>query len=490
MAMVSERGPYRVPMALHLHNRNKLLLALRDRLEVEKRPVCGFVFLQGGEEQTRYCTDHFILFRQESYFAYLFGVREPGFFGALDVATGRAILFMPRLEPDYEIWCGRIEPPSHFKEVYGVDLVHYIDEIADILKQQSGEEMNRMLYLLHGLNTDSNKYSKPAHFQGIESFEVDLEILHPVLTECRVVKSHFEVELLRYANKISSAAHVEVMQAAKSGMTEYQLESIFLHHVYFHGGCRHVSYTCICATGENGAILHYGHAAAPNNRSIEDGDMALLDMGAEYHFYGSDITCSFPVNGKFTADQCVVYGAVLLAQKSVIQAIKPGVNWVDMHKLAESKILESLKDGGLLEGNVNEMMGKRLGAVFMPHGLGHFLGLDTHDPGGYTKGMERYTDSGLRSLRTTRVLQEGMVITVEPGCYFIDSLLVSAMDKPETSKFFNKQVIERFKGSGGVRLEDNIVVTADGCENLTNCPREIWEVQAVMNGTPWPIPLL
>ncbi|KAL5537741.1 hypothetical protein UlMin_045392 [Ulmus minor] len=206
------------------------------------------------------------------------------------------------------------------------------------------------------------------------------------------------------------------------------------------------------------AVLHYGHAAAPNDRTFEDGDMALLDMGAEYNFYGSDITCSFPVNGKFTPDLLLIYNAVLDAHDAVISMMKPGVSWLDMHKLAEKIILESLRGGGVLVGNVDDMMAERVGAVFMPHGLGHLLGLDTHDPGGYTKGMQRPKEPGLKSLRTTRELQAGIVITVEPGCYFIDALLVPAMESSNTTEFFNREAIARFKGFGGVRIESDLVI--------------------------------
>ncbi|MCL7045934.1 hypothetical protein MKW94_008125, partial [Papaver nudicaule] len=278
-----------------------------------------------------------------------------------------------------------------------------------------------------------------------------------------------------------------VMRKTKAGMKEYQLESMFLHHTYMYGGCRHCSYTCICATGGNSSVLHYGHAAAPNDRTFEDGDMALLDMGAEYNFYGSDITCSFPVNGKFTSDQKLIYNAVLKAHDDVISAMKPGVNWVDMHKLAEKTILEALKDGGILIGDVHDMMSERIGAVFMPHGLGHLLGIDTHDPGGYPKEIERPKEPGLKSLRTARDLNEGMVITVEPGCYFIDALLVPAMESSITSKFFNRKEIERFKTFGGVRIESDLYITFNGANNLTNCPRQTWEIEAVMAGAPWPL---
>ncbi|KAJ4913410.1 Metallopeptidase M24 family protein [Raphanus sativus] len=483
---MSSLTPPPVPMELHAVNRRKLCDSLRRHLSSSDRPLDGLVLLQGGEEKTRYCTDHAELFRQESYFAYLFGVKEPDFYGAIDIGSGKSILFIPRLPEDYAVWLGEIKPLSHFKETYMVDMVYYVDEIIQVLSEQFKGTGKPLLYLLHGLNTDSGNLSKPASFEGIEKFETDLTTLHPILAECRVTKSSLELQLLQFANDISSEAHVEVMRRVTPGMKEYQMESMFLHHTYMYGGCRHCSYTCICATGDNSAVLHYGHAAAPNDRTFEDGDLALLDMGGEYHFYASDITCSFPVNGKFTSDQSLIYNAVLKAHNSVISAMKPGVNWVDMHKLAERIILESLKKGSILTGDVDEMMVERLGAVFMPHGLGHFMGIDTHDTGGYPMGVERPKEPGLKSLRTARDLLEGMVITVEPGCYFIKALLIPAMENAKTSKFFNRETIERFKNIGGVRIESDLVVTANGCKNMTNVPRETWEIEAVMAGAPWP----
>ncbi|ONK80686.1 uncharacterized protein A4U43_C01F20610 [Asparagus officinalis] len=487
MASPSSLSPPPVPMQLFARNREKLLRSLRDHLASISRPIQGFVLLQGGDEQTRYCTDHAEVFRQESYFAYLFGVREPGFYGAVDVSSGRSYLFAPRLPAEYAVWLGEIKPLSYFKERYMVDMVFYVDEIVQVLHDHFGEAGKPLLFLLYGQNTDSDNFSKPAELEEMENFETDLNTLHPVLTECRVIKSELELDLIQYANDVSSEAHVEVMRKIRPGMKEYQLESTFLHHSYMYGGCRHCSYTCICATGENSAVLHYGHAAAPNDRTLQDGDISLFDMGAEYHFYGSDITCSFPVNGKFTKEQIIIYNAVLMAHDAVISSMRPGVDWIHMHKLAEKTILESLKAAGLMLGDIDGMMAKRLGAVFMPHGLGHFLGIDTHDPGGYPKGTERSKEPGLKSLRTIRELKEGMVITVEPGCYFIDALLVPALGDPTTSKFFNREEIIKYKNFGGVRIESDLYVTANGCKNLTHCPRTVSEIEAVMAGAPWPL---
>lgn len=237
----------------------------------------------------------------------------------------------------------------------------------------------------------------------------------------RVIKSPAEAEVLRYVAKVSSDAHKRVMKNIRPGWHEYQGEAEFLHHAYSVGGCRHVSYTCICGAGTNSAILHYGHAGSPNDRLIKDGEMCLFDMGANYNGYAADITCSFPVNGKFTDDQKLIYNAVLAARDAVCGAAKEGVSWVDMHLLANRVMLGEMKKGGLLQGEVDEMMSAGLNAIFQPHGLGHLIGLDVHDVGGYlTHCPERPTQPGANRLRMARTLVAGMYVTIEPGCYFID----------------------------------------------------------------------
>ena len=431
---------------------------------------------------------HFVTPSQESYFAYLFGVVEPGFFGTIDLRSGSCKLFMPRLPAAYATWMGRIKPADEVRARYGVDEVLYTDDLAASLAAAP------LVHLLVGLNTDSGSVCAPASFPGLEALRSEAGALHPVLSECRVVKSAAEAGLMRYAARVSSAAHCAVMAAARVGMAEYQLEALFRFYIAYYGGMRHVSYTCICATGPNAATLHYGHAGAPNDRTLAHGDMALLDMGGEYAFYGSDITRSFPVGGTFSAPQRLVYGAVLGAQDAVLGAMRPGVEWADMHRLAERTILAALLAGGLLQTGggaeteasaLDAMCGSHLGAVFMPHGLGHLLGIDTHDVGGYPPGRERIQQPGIRSLRMNRPLAEGMVVTVEPGCYFIDHLLDAALADAGQSRFLVPAAIAAFRGFGGVRLEDVVLVTAAGFENFTRCPRTLEEVEGVMAGAPW-----
>jgi len=286
------------------------------------------------------------------------------------------------------------------------------------------------------------------------------------------------------ANLVSSQAHVYVMRHIKPGMAERQLESLFCAWSYYFGGARHTAYPCICAAGNNGSVLHYGHAGRPNLKILENGEMVVLDMGATYNGYATDITRSYPVNGKFTADQRAIYEAVREAQLAVMQAMKPGVRWPAMHQLAERVIVKHLiKIGVLHNGTEEEMFAVHIGAVFMPHGLGHLMGLSTHDVGGYPKGgPERGTTPGIKYLRTSRELKEGMVITVEPGLYFNGPTLDKALKNADQKKFINEEVLNRFRGTGGVRLEDDLLLTKDGAENLTILPVMPDELEAVIRG--------
>jgi Xaa-Pro dipeptidase len=465
-------GTYRVPMRMHAENRRRLV----ERLRAHGAAPQGVVVLEGGAAEYRYDTDTEEVFQQESFFKWAFGVKEPGFFGAIEVGTGKSWLFMPRLPAAWAVWQGRIEPPAHFEALYAVDEVRYVDEIADTLAGLAAKP----LYLLKGRNTDSGNWTKPARFEGIERFEADESLLHPNMVECRLIKTGDEIELLRYVNGVTSAAHLEVMRQIRPGMTEFHLEAIFRHEIYLRGGCRFTAYHCICGCGPNSAVLHYGHAGAPNDRVLEDGDLFLDDSGAEYHGYASDVTCSYPVNGRFTPDQRMVYETVLAANRAVQAAMKPGVPWPDMHRLAERTIAERLLAAGLLRGSVDALMAAFVPSLFMPHGLGHLMGLDVHDPGGYPAGLMRSDEPGLRSLRCGRALEAGMVITVEPGVYFIDAVLEPALEDKRYARFLVPEVVKRFRGFGGVRIEDDVLVTATGAENLTRVPRTVDEIERVM----------
>ncbi|CAH1153328.1 unnamed protein product [Phaedon cochleariae] len=463
-------GPHtlEVPLILFETNRRRLVEELK---KIQENSV---VLLKGGSEISFYDTDTSYVFRQESYFTWCFGVTEAGCYGIINVTTGEASLFVPRYPDEYAVWMGPLKPLEEFKNKYGVHHVYYVDQMNEIL-----EKINRKLVLtLKGQNTDSGLTAIEATYDGIEKFQVDNKTLFPIIANLRVVKTEPEIAVMKYVIEVSSSAHRHVMRMSKAGLYEYQCESEFLNYCYKHGGCRHVSYTCICGSGPNGAILHYGHAGCPNNYRLQDGMLCLFDMGANYYGYAADITVTFPVNGKFTPDQKFIYEAVLRSNLAVLNAGKPGVSWSDMHLLANRVLLEELKNGGLLKGSIDEMMDADLAEIFQPHGLGHLLGLDVHDVGGYLEGYpERSDRPGLKKLRTARLLEENMFLTIEPGCYFIDPLLDRALADPKQSRFLVPEVLERFRGFGGVRIEDDVRITKNGIINLTKVPRTVQEIE-------------
>jgi Xaa-Pro dipeptidase len=389
-------------------------------------------------------------------------------------------MFVPRLSPDFAVWMGKLRTLDDYKSALEVDEVVYTDTISDWVASLKPST----IFVLEGTNTDSGEATKTtATFTGIEKYDVDRKTLYPILTYQRVIKTSRELDVMRYVNRVSSRAHIEVMKQCRIGMSQRQLESLFLHNVYFHGGCRHASYTCICATGSDCAVLHY----PDNDKPVIDGQMALLDMGGEYCCYASDITCSFPVNGRFTAQQKIVYQGVLDAQRNVMKGMKPGASWVDLHVLAMRTAMDHLRAANIIKGTWEELASSQIPYIFQPHGMGHLLGMDVHDVGGVPEGTERPKEDMLRRLRNLRTLDAGMVLTVEPGIYFNHSLLEKAFADPVKSKYLNEALIRAdYWHFGGVRLEDDVIVTATGCENITCCPREIADVEATMAGATLP----
>jgi Xaa-Pro dipeptidase len=460
-----------------------------------------------------YDSDTELLFRQDSWFNYVFGVTESDCYGALDIATGRSTIFIPRLPSEYQVIMGSIHPPERFEQLYGVDAVSYTDCLFSWLEEHHSDAC---LYLLEGQNTDSktiptsinfkeeNDYRPEKKHQKIYaslveiygSERVNMKDFFHVCCTARVTKSEYEKQLMWYTAHVASRAHVAVMRSIAPHQMEYELEAKFLYEIYKHGGCRRAAYICICGTGTNSAVLHYGHAGAPNDRQLLPGDMALLDMGGEYHGYVSDITCSYPVDGKFTEKQKAVYQGVLNAQIKVLTMFKVGVSYRDCHLAAEREILKQLIRIGIVVGGsvdddqfLDELARVRLGATFFPHGLGHMIGCDTHDVAGYAEGtIPRSPEPGLVKLRTARYLEAGMILTVEPGCYFIPYLVDLALASDVLSKYLDRDVLNEYRNFGGIRLEDVVSVSPEGSppDNLTTCPRLVEEVESVMSGGPWP----
>ncbi|KEG12979.1 aminopeptidase P [Trypanosoma grayi] len=462
--------PFKVKREMYREQRLRLGASMRSCMDASHA-----AFLQGGSEVPVNSTDINYLFWQESYFAYLFGCNIPDSFGAV-LVDGKGVLFIPRYPQSYAVWMGELPTPESVKAATEVEEVYYTDEINTVLTSKGVQTVE----VMSGVNSDSGLEVMTAQLPAGSKLRVSTSWLFNTLSSQRCYKTDLEVELLRYVCKVSSDAHIHVMQHCKPGMSQHHLESTFLHYVYYYGGCRKVGYTCICGTGHHGAILHYPNNDAP----VENGSMALLDMGGQYAGYSSDITCSFPVNGKFTEDQRIIYNAVLDAHNAVLKNLKPGVNWVDMHKLALRVMCEHLVRAGILIGDVDTIMQKRIMGLFQPHGLGHLLGMDVHDVGGYIEGCpSRPAESDCCKLRMARVLEKGLFLTVEPGCYINRVLLTDAFQNPEYKTHLNEAKLRSLWDFGGVRIESDILITERGAINMTVVPRTVEEIERTMAGT-------
>jgi|SRR5690625_1066837 len=438
-------------------NRKKLCGLFEENLN-------GVVYLKGARLMYRYNTDYEFPFRQESNFWYLTGVNEPDYDMVLDLKTQELHLFAPKRDAMFAVWHGRIKSREEIMDDYRPDHLHYGTELLSVLRDLNPE-------LIYCLNEEHAEFLEELD----RSFEVDTEALTDAITYCRSIKTEWELNQMREAARINGLAHLEVLKGLQPGLHEYEMKAIFDHCQIRHGLLQE-AYVGIHASGPNSAILHY----TENDRKMKSGDLYLIDAGYELNGYASDVSRTYPVNGRFSGFQAAIYQVVLNGQKAALEAAAPGVRMESLHMLTAKVMTEGLQDLGLLYGDTEELVDNNIFALFFPHGLGHFLGLDTHDVGGYPKGVERIDRPGLRYLRVRRDLQAGMVITVEPGIYFIPALLRPAFEDPEKSRFLNREKIEKHFDFGGVRIEDNLIINEEGTENLTRVPKEIKEIEEVM----------
>ena len=443
----------------HLH-REKLFSLFDDHQH-------GVVYIQAAETMYRYGTDYEFPFRQESNFWYLTGANEADCSLILDLNKEEYHLFVPKRDAQYAVWHGYVKSKEQYQEDYKPDHLHYSNEILSVLNKLSPE-------MVYCLNEEQAEFIEDLN----RGFKVDSDTLKDALTYCRVIKTEWEIEQMRKACRVNNAAYVACMKAIKPGMMEYEVKAVF-NEIQLKHGLLQDAYNGIFASGVNGSILHY----VENNSEITDGDLFLMDAGFECNGYASDYTRTFPANGKFTEIQAGIYQCVLNAHSEVIESIRPGVKMEDLHLMAARIMMGGLKHMGILKGEIDDIMEKNIFALFFPHGLGHFLGLDTHDVGGYPKGVERIDRPGIKFLRARRELQPGMVITIEPGIYFVPAVLESAIDDLEKAVFLDVEKVKGLLNFGGVRIEDDILVTETGYENLTNVPKEIAEIEALMNAT-------
>ena len=409
-------------------------------------------------------------YRHDSYFYYLSGFKEPEAVIVLVAGadrTSRSILFCREKNPEREIWDGFRHGPEAARVTFGFDAAFGIDTLDAALPTL----MANVPALFYALGRDE-KFDARVHGwlasvraqsrSGVLAPTVVHDI-KPLLDEMRLIKDAGEIAIMRQAAIISGGAHARAMRMSAPGKTEYQIEAELLHEFRF-AGSEFPAYTSIVAAGANACVLHYQAGAA----RMQDGDLVLIDAGCELNGYASDITRTYPANGRFSGPQKTLYDIVLAAQSAAIAAARPGAGFNDGHDAAVRVLTEGMLETGLLDrqkvGTIEDAVANDSYRQFYMHRTGHWLGMDVHDVGDYREAAVAGAESG--AAKPWRRLQPGMVLTVEPGLY-----VRPAEGVPE--QYWNI----------GIRIEDDVVITESGCEVLSaSAPKTVAEIEAVMRG--------
>ena len=414
-------------------------------------PENSAVVIAGAAVQYRNA-DSSHAFRQDSNFWYLTGFNEPESTLVLLINESKdvqSIAFVPKKDALKEIWDGYRAGPNGAVKDHGFDLAFDNTEIDERLPGLlSG--YNQVFYPVgksQKLDADVIDWIKTARSKDRHSSPIDIADASSKIGNERLIKDEDEIEIMKKACQISAEAHVEAMKFVKPGMNEQELEAFYQYQFSKRGG-RFPAYTPIVAGGENACVLHY----VENSKALKDGDLVLVDAGCEFELYASDITRTYPINGKFTAAQLAIYEVVLEAQQKSIEAVSVNNNVMDSQIISEKVITQGLIDLGILNGSMEELHETGAYKDFYMHKIGHWLGIDVHDAGDYTEDGEYMK------------FKPGMVTTVEPGIYISSTANVK----------------DQWKGIG-IRIEDNILVTAKGNQNLTDIvPSNPNEIEALM----------
>ncbi|WP_118861570.1 Xaa-Pro aminopeptidase [Haemophilus haemolyticus] len=412
----------------------------RTRVFAQMQPNSALLLF--SEIEKRRNNDCTYPFRQDSYFWYLTGFNEPN--AALLLLkteqAEKAIIFLRPRDPLLETWNGRRLGVERAPQQLNVNEAYSIEEFVTVLPKILKNLI--ALYYVPEIHTWGDKLVTESSVNFNEILD-----WRPMLSEMRLIKSPNEIRLMQQAGQITALGHIKAMQTTRPNRFEYEIESDILHEFNRHCA-RFPSYNSIVAGGNNACILHY----TENDRPLNDGDLVLIDAGCEFAMYAGDITRTFPVNGKFSQPQREIYELVLKAQKRAIELLVPG----NSIKQANDEVIriktQGLVDLGILKGDVDTLIEQQAYRQFYMHGLGHWLGLDVHDVGNYGQDKQR-------------ILEIGMVITVEPGIYISE----------------DADVPEQYKGIG-VRIEDNLLMTEYGNKILTAAaPKEIADIENLMN---------
>ena len=409
--------------------------------------------LSSAREATRSNDSHY-RYRQNSDFYYLTGFDEPEAIAVVAPAHKEHpfMLFVRPRDPEREVWDGRRAGIEGARERYGADAAFTFAEFPEKL----GDLINGAKHLYYRVGEDTVldeqiiKQIAGMRTLGRRGVQAPESITDPgtILHEMRLIKSEDEIKLMQRAADIAAEAHCEAMKATKPGMNEYEIEAL-IEYIFRRNGAAAPAYTSIVGGGANATVLHY----VSNNATLKDGDLLLIDAGAEYEGYASDITRTFPVNGRFTEAQRGIYGLVLETQLACIEMVKPGVTMEGLRQHSIEMLTEGMVRLNLLEGETAKLIEEEKYKRFYMHGIGHYLGLDVHDVGRYQVDGE------------PRPVEAGVVMTIEPGLYVAEDA---------------EEVPDKYRGIG-VRIEDDVLVTSDGYRVLTGgVPKEIDEIEQLM----------
>ncbi|MBR1769851.1 MAG: aminopeptidase P family protein [Bacteroidales bacterium] len=454
---------------------------VQRRKQLMKDVKQGLVLIVGNSDVAFNYQANQYSFRQDSTFRYFFGYDIQGLVGVIDTESGEEYLFGEEVDMDDIIWTGPIPSLSERAEEIGVANSGTIKDLRNLMDKAvfSGRKVHyvppyraeNVEFIADILHLD------PKYIQAY----VSVELINACVKQ-RSVKSAEEIIEIEKALETAYRMHTTMMHmAAKEGTFEYEIAGTMEGIALAGGGP--VSFPIILTT--HGEILH-GH---DHSLQIKKGRMIVSDAGCENPMgYCSDITRSVPVGGKFDARQRSVYQAVLDAQLLVPTLCKPNVKYSEIHLAAVEKLGEGLKALGLMKGDIKQAVKEGAMGLFMPHGLGHMMGLDVHDMEnygenyvGYDKKNVRSDQFGLASLRLGRELQEGFVITDEPGCYFIPALIDKWKSEKRCEEFINYNEVEKFKDFGGIRIEDDVLITKDSCRILGRpIPKTVSEIEDEM----------
>ncbi|ANB15614.1 putative Xaa-Pro dipeptidase [Sugiyamaella lignohabitans] len=405
--------------------------------------------------------DQNIPFRQNRYFNYLTGAHDlhEGHV-TYDISKDKLTLYLPPLDKEEVMWSGMPLSLEQAQAKYDVDEVKYSSELESDLKAFTGST-NRLILAVD----ESEEYSV------VQQSDLLLE----ALDETRMIKDEYEISLMKRASEITDNSHLAVMSALPIEKNEGHIHAEFVYHA-MRQGSKNQAYDPICCSGVNCGTLHY----TKNDLPLEaDKQLVLIDAGAEWENYAADVTRVFPINGEWTTEARAIYEAVLDMQTQTMNRVAPGVSWDNLHQLSHEILIKHFLELGIFKnGTPEEILESRISASFYPHGLGHMLGMDTHD----TAGLANYDDPDpmFKYLRIRRNLQANMVVTVEPGIYFNKFLLEPVLSNPEQAKYIDEKVLEKYLPVGGIRIEDDVLVTDKGFYDLTKITKDADEIAKIV----------